>query len=132
MAYPTGSGSERLQRGTVESLSSDATALLFNGANGTALDQSSNVVPALHIITVLNISFTEMSAADEKINLYVQCTSPADSIYLINQQPLPLRGTFVYSEKIVLVGGDKLFVILSTTGNVDVHYSYIDQDWTTP
>jgi hypothetical protein len=130
MAYPTGSGSERLQRGTVNGLNNNTTALLFNGANGTTVDQETNEVPALHIITLLNISFTEMSGNDELVKMYVECASPTDAIFLLNEQPVPAKGTFTYSEKIVLVGGDHLILQMVTDGIIDVHYSYIDQDWT--
>ena len=129
MAYPTGSGSERLQRGTVQSLNNNTTALLFNGANGTTINQETNEVPALHIITLLNISFTEVDGNVELIKMYVECASPTDAIHLLFEQPIPGKGTFTYSEKIVLVGGDHLICQLVTDGNVDVHYSYIDQDW---
>ena len=60
MAYPTGSGSERLQRGTVNGLNNNTTALLFNGANNTTVNQETNTVPANHIITLLTVSFTEI------------------------------------------------------------------------
>jgi hypothetical protein len=130
MAYPTGSGSERLQRGTVQSLTENTTALLFTGANGTTLNQETNTVPALHIITILNITFTEIAGNAELLKMYIECASPTDAIHILNEQPLPAKGTFVYSDKIVLVAGDKVIVYLNSAGTVDVHYSYIDQDWT--
>ena len=61
--------------------------------------------------------------------MYVECASPTDAIFLLNEQPVPGKGTFTYSEKIVLVGGDHLVLQMVTDGIIDVHYSYIDQDW---
>ena len=132
MAYPSGPGSERLQRGTVQALTNTTTALLFNGANGTTVNQETNTVPALHIITLLNISFCENDGNAEKIKMYVECASPTDAIFFLRDAALPAYGTFVYSDKIVLVGGDKMVVYMDSASNIDVHYSYIDQDWTTP
>jgi len=129
MAYPTGSGSERLMRGTIDSVSNTEACLLFDGNNNTGINQTTNAVPANHIITVLSIIICEMGGASELIRMYVQCVSPSSSIFLLRDQPIGANATFVWNEKIVLQGGDKLAVYLNSAGNCDVNYSYIDQDW---
>ena len=129
MAYPTGSGSERLQRGTVQGLNNNTTALLFNGANGTTVNQETNTVPANHIITLLSISFCETAGDPELVRMYVECASPTDAISLLMDQSVPSKGTFVWNDRLVLVGGDKLVLQMASDGVVDVYYSYIDQDW---
>ena len=69
MAYPTGSGSERLMRGGINAQSDTETAFKFDGTSpstGTA----SYTVPTLHIITVLSIIVCEQGNAAETFNLY--------------------------------------------------------------
>ena len=54
----------------------------------------------------------------------------AQSIYLMNEQDISAYTTFVWDEKIVLIGGDSLRVNLkNNAGNVDIWYNYIDQSW---
>ena len=54
----------------------------------------------------------------------------AQSIYLMNEQDISAYTTFVWDEKIVLIGGDSLRVSLkNNAGNVDIWYNYIDQSW---
>jgi hypothetical protein len=132
MAYPTGSGSERLMRGTVNSLTSTTTALLFNGSNGTTKNQETNVVPTNHIITMLSMVFCNKHSSESLIKMYIECSSPTDAISLLDKQPVGIEGTFVWNDKFILQGGDKLIVYLNVAGAMDVHYTYIDQDWTTP
>jgi len=127
MAYPTGSGSEILRRGAFPAQSTTATNFTFDGSNPT-VGSASAVVPALHIITILNIVFCEMAGADELLALTGH--NGSGDVRWLNQQSLPARNTFVFSEKIVLIGGDSLEIDLDTAGNVDIWYSYIDQDWT--
>ena len=129
MAYPTGSGSERLMRGTVNALTNQTTALLFTGANNTTKNQETNTVPTNHIITMVSMVFTETSDDNRKINMYVECSSPTDAISLLRAQPISGYGTFVFNDKFILQGGDKLIVYLQDAGTVDLHYTYIDQDW---
>ena len=59
MAIPTQatSGTEVLRRGSVNAQSSTNTTLKFDNTATTAAGQSSNSVPANHIVTVLNVIF---------------------------------------------------------------------------
>ena len=128
MAYPTGSGSEILRRGTIHHSTNVDTAFAFDGTDDTDKDQVSNAVQALHIVTILNIIFQEQGSEDKILDLLVR--GPAgDNIYLLSGYPIGSKETFVFSERIVLIGGDKLITSCGTSANVDIYYSYIDQNW---
>lgn len=130
MAIPSGSGTEVLRRGTVNALTNTQTALDFSGAAATTVNQVTNVVPTNHIITLLNISFTEVATASgETIRIHMVPAGTSTIIHLLLKQPLGVEQTFIYGEKIVLTSGDQLQVYMSDAAVVDVHYSYIDQDW---
>ena len=127
MAYPTGSGSELLYRGTIHALSNTGSSFRFdNGSIGTA-GTSSYVVPANHIITILSIIFTEEGNSASRIKMYV--SDGSSGLYFLDHQDIGARGTFIWNDKFVLVGGDKVVVSLADAGNTDVYFSFIDQDW---
>ena len=126
MAIPSGSGSEVLRRGAVETQSTDVTSFKFDGTN-PATGTETYAVPANHIITMISIIFCEGSGAAETISMNMTDGTNA-YIVLMEQQPLPAKGTFVWNDKFVLIGGDKVRVV-ATSGDVDVYYTYLDQDW---
>jgi len=126
MAYPTGSGSERLMRGGINAQSDTETALKFDGTSPTT-GTGSYTVPANHIITVLGIIVCEQGNATETFNLYAGDGS--NNIVLLQGQSIGAYQTFVFSDKVVLQGGDSLKINAGNTANLDVWYSYIDQDW---
>jgi len=132
MALPTGSGSERVGRGTVNDQSNTATAFKWDFSSGVFTEPttgtSSYVVPALHLITVLNVTFQNASGSDEEL-IYMKLYNGANDIMLLNAQPLPPVGTFIYSDKIILHPADKIIVFLGSAGNVDISYHFIDQDF---
>ena len=129
MALPTGSGSEILKSGGFFTMSNSATSLKFDG-NPTA-GTNTDVVPALSIVTILNISYCEQGGAAELLDLWVRKSGASDDVYILNDGSLPAKATFVYSDRIVLMAGDKISTQCDgSTGNVDVFYSYIIQDWT--
>tara|TARA_R110002020_G_C16189541_1_gene765428 strand:+ start:516 stop:899 length:384 start_codon:yes stop_codon:yes gene_type:complete len=127
MAYPTGSGSERLMRGAINAQSNTLTHFKFDGTSPTT-GTSSYTVPALHIITVLEIIMCEKANAAEIMSIYAQ--DGTNNIGILQSQNIGAYQTFVFSDKIVLQGGDSMGFNLASAGNVDVWYSYIDQDWT--
>ena len=126
MAYPTGSGSERLMRGGINAQSDTETAFKFDGTSPTT-GTGSYTVPALHIITVLEIIVCEQGGAAETFNLYAQ--DGTNNIVLLQNQSIGIYQTFVFSDKIVLQGGDSLKFNAINTANLDLWYSYIDQNW---
>ena len=132
MAYPTGSGSERIHRGAIHNQVNTATAFRFDGgisATGTS-SGSGYSVATNHIITIMSILFAEQSNASRTFDLYCEVTTPSTGMNFLQQQPLAAYETFVWNEKIVLHPGDALKVIASASSNMDVWYTYIDQDWT--
>jgi hypothetical protein len=130
MAYPTGSGSEILYRGTIDGLSSTTTSFRWdNGSIGTA-GTSSYVVPALHIITLLTVTFCETLGNDEILTM--QLYNGSTSVNILREQALSSKATFVFNDRIVIVGGDQINCETASAANIDVVFTFIDQDWTTP
>ena len=127
MAYPTGSGSERLRRGAINTQSNTATALRWDSTNPTT-GTSSYVVPALHICILLNITFCNIHATDNESILMEYHTNSVQHDVLM-QQPLSAKNTYVWNDRLVLEAGDAIKVNLSSAGTVDIVYSFIDQDW---
>ena len=127
MAIPSGSGTEVLKRTTVNAQSNTATAFRWDGTMATT-GTTSYTVPADHIITILSIIACEYNSTDEEMNLYMNDGSR--DIFLIHAQTIPSKTTFVWNDKFILQGGDKLTVNLTSVGNMELVCSYIDQDWT--
>ena len=125
MAIPSGSGTEVLRRGVVATQSSTATSFKFNGTNpstGTASD----TVPANHIITMISIIICEAAGSAETFDLYMN--DGASQIHFTSATPLAGKATFVWNDKFSLIGGDALKIVCSAA-DIDVYYSYLDQDW---
>ena len=125
MSIPSGSGSEILYRGSISAQSTDATAFRWDKTNPT-VGTETYVVPANHIITVISITICEVAAAAGE---YLTVNDGASDIHLLNAQSISASSTFVWNDKIVLVGGDKLIIDTTTAANLDVLYTFIDQDW---
>ena len=126
MPYPNGSGSERLQRGTIHNMVNADTAFRFDGGI-TATGTSSYTVPANHIITVLKIIITEVSNAARTFQLIV--TAGGVNMNLVYQQSVLANDTFIWNEKLVLHPTDKLLLGGSASANFDILYTYVDQNW---
>jgi len=126
MAYPTGSGSEVLKRTTINALADTQTAFRWDGTMATT-GTSTYTVPALHIITVLSVIFTDQSDGPDDISMYMN--DGANNIYLFQTQPIAGKATFVWNDKFVLMGGDKLVVFSTSGANQDASCHYIDQNW---
>ena len=129
MAYPSGSGSERLMRGPMLSLSSAATAFKFDGTSPT-VGTASYTVPTNHIITILSITWTELGVGTTNFILYSDISSV--EYKFLQSHYINEKDTYVWDDKIVLHPGDSLKTYCPAQGSasMDVYYSYIDQDWT--
>ena len=126
MAIPSTTGSELLRRGGIATQSSTATAFKFDGTSpspGTATD----VVPALHIITMISIIICEKSSSIQNFTLYAN--DGATQCNLIEAQVLQSKETFVFSDKFCLIGGDWLKINGDSGSNFQILYTYVDQDW---
>tara|TARA_Y100001963_G_scaffold144778_1_gene217361 strand:+ start:222 stop:575 length:354 start_codon:yes stop_codon:yes gene_type:complete len=116
MAIPSGSGTEVLKRVSLHAVTNSFQAIITGVAN--------------HIYTILSVVVCEQGEAAELFNMRVDVSAAgSNQIRLLEQQPIPAFGTFVFNDKIVLSGTDKLEVGTDGPANVDVYVSYIDQDW---
>lgn len=115
MAIPSGSGTEVLKRASVHGNSGAWTTVITGVAN--------------HIYTVLSVVASEQSLGNEKIGMRVDISAAgSNQIYFFPNTDLGGEETFVWNDKFVLTGTDKL-EIYNSAGNVDWYISYIDQDW---
>jgi len=127
MAIPgSGDGQEVLRRGGIDTQSNDPTSFDFTGALPSKGDET-DTVPANHIVTILSIIWCEQSGGAEEIQLYSK--QGGGVIYLLVNQPLASHGTYIWTEKVVLIGGDYLITQSAAATSIDVWYSYLDQDW---
>ena len=109
---PTGSGSERLCRASINALNSDWQIIL----SGTAG----------HIYTILSITFCDMQTASGSIS--IRANDGSNNINLVTGQTHSASETFVFSDKFVIEEDDDLEVYNSVTAG-DWWVSYIDQNW---
>ena len=126
MAIPSGSGTEVLKRTTIHAQSNTETSFRWDGTMATT-GTSTYTVPSNHIITVLSIIIVEQGNASETFEIYMNDGS--NNIRLLSSQPISAYGTFVWNDRFVLTGGDKLAVNAGSTADIDFLCSYIDQDW---
>ena len=126
MAYPTGSGSEILRRGAIHNQVATTTSFRFDGTSPTT-GTSSYAVPANHIITILNVTFSSQDTNINNFNFWVDIGGT--EFKLLQNQTLPAFRTYAWKDKIVLHPTDKLIVNSIAGANMDVFYSYIDQNW---
>ena len=123
MAIPGSSdGQEVLRRGAITGQSTSWTSFTFTGGSPST-GTNSYTVPANHIVTMLSIIWCEAAGNAESISL-----NQNDTTYILTLQALAANATFIWEERHMLKGGEKLQT-LSTSGDVDVLYSYLDQDW---
>lgn len=122
MAIPSGTGTEVLKRAYMHNLTNTFQPLITGVAN--------------HIYTVISVVYCELAGdSSNGIELYIDAGgsdvtgSSGQDIYLLNEQHLGARDTFIFNDKIVLTGVDALKTRISTSANVDVLITYIDQDF---
>ena len=127
MAYPTGSGSERIQRGYIHNQINTATSFRFDGGV-SATGTSSYDVPDHHIITILSIIICDQSGTNKNFHMWIDGDSLTD-VRILQSNTVPAYGTFVWSDKFVLHTNDKLVINADASSNFDVLYTYVDQNW---
>jgi hypothetical protein len=127
VAYPSGSGSEILRRGAIHNQVTTATSFKFDGTSPST-GTSSYVVPTNHIITILNISFHDQSNTEGKI-FWIWAELGGIECKFNQNVRLGAYETYVWNEKIVLHSADKLLVNCNASSNVDIFYTYVDQNW---
>ena len=116
MAIPSGTGTEVFKTAVIDNQSGGATTIF--------------TVPALHIYTVLSVSCHSKYGSNatyvNALNMYVTYSSVDYSF--LNDQHVPYKGTYVWSERFVMGAGGALK--FSCNQNMDIYCSYLDQDWT--
>ena len=72
--------------------------------------------------------FNERGGANELLNVRLKQLGSTDN-YIISKQSIPAWGTFIWNETLVLHATDKLGFGLESSGNVDLRFDFIRQDW---
>lgn len=124
MAIPSGSGTEVLYRGGFVDPTTE-TAFRWDRTNPTS-GTNTYTVPTDHIITLLNIIVCNDNSVNPR-TFDLAMVQSSSVIRLLVSQSVPSQGTFIFADKIILLGGDKLLVTSSDT--LDFTYNFIDQDW---
>tara|TARA_Y100000310_G_C20583150_1_gene764010 strand:+ start:67 stop:420 length:354 start_codon:yes stop_codon:yes gene_type:complete len=117
MAIPSGSGTEVLKRVSLNDNSNAWTPIITGVAN--------------HIYTILSVTFCETAnnaSTTVAIKIDVNAAGSNEVSLLDHHTAVPAYGSFVWNDKFVMTGTDKLIVYSSA--NMDIYVSYIDQDWT--
>ena len=123
MAIPGSSdGQEVLRRGVIATQSSDDTSFKWDGTSPTTTAHA-DVVATNHIITVLSIIFCETGNAAEIFHLQ------HNRGYILHTQDIGARATFIFNERLSLKSGEFLKTWTASAADIDVYYSYLDQDW---
>lgn len=117
MAFPTGSGSERIKYSTI-SAQSATVGTLITGV-------------ALHIYTIVSIIVSEKSNVSDTFDFYLtDSDGTSNPHYIVNSQTINGYETFVFNDRFAFDGNKMLRTITSAGGNLDMTCTYIDQDWT--
>ena len=117
MALPTGTGTEVLSRGFFTVTTTADTKLI----DGTAL----------HVYTVLSIVITETAGAAEVFGLFLDPSGSGTDYEIISlATALAADTTFIFNDRLVLVGLDELNFKSAGTCDIDIVINFIDQDWT--
>tara|TARA_Y100001951_G_C11064465_1_gene142650 strand:- start:96 stop:482 length:387 start_codon:yes stop_codon:yes gene_type:complete len=111
---PSGSGSERLRRVTVNAQNNGWQNNVISGTAG-------------HLYTILSIIFCDTQGASGVVGIKINDGS--NDINILANQAHAAWGTFVFNDKFVIEEDDDLDVYNSVTAG-DWIVSYIDQDWT--
>ena len=114
MAIPSGSGTEVIKRVALENVNGNSAA-----ANLTC--------PANHILIVTTIHVTENGNVQEEISIYKGGNSV--DCRLTRKLVLPAYGTYIHDSKFAMHPADTLVVYAESATNLDIHITYIDQDW---
>ena len=123
MAIPGASdGQEVLRRGVIITQSSDDTSFKGDGTSPSTTAHA-DVVASNHIITVLSIIFCNTANVAEL--LYLQHVQG----YILFKQDMGARDTFIFNERLSLKSGEFLKTWTDSGADIDIHYSYLDQDW---
>ena len=138
MAIPSGSGTEVLKRTSITGLGGSSTYGNWWHVDWTSeavsAQASTAVVAANHIITPISIIICNQNTSNAyNIDMAVDTDISGGAIqYILYEQSVPSKGTFIFNDKFVLHPSDalKFRVNVDASGdNFSVYISFIDQDW---
>jgi hypothetical protein len=115
MAIPSGSGSEILARGYYTVTDTTDTKILDGDANW--------------IYSVISITVCETAGAAETFDLFLDPLAGGTDYEILSDQALPANSTFVFNDRLVLVGTDELNFKAGGACNIDIIINYIAQNW---
>ena len=92
----------------------NSESVLLNGVNG-------------HTYTILSIIITETAGAAETVDLYVDDGGGGTDYEILSDQAVGANETFVFNDRLVIEDTDHLCAQLSSSGNVDITVTYLDQ-----
>ena len=127
MAIPSGSGTEVLKRNSIPAQTTAWTEIDWTADQTSAGNTSNGLVPTNHIITILSVVFQNGSGAARTVSMKSPAVSGRSEISLVGNS-LPIGGTFVWNDRIILNSGDKLSFYASGS-DVGIWLSYIQQNW---
>ena len=116
MAIPSGSGTEVLKVHYLRTVTNSAQLL-------------QPTTEANHIYTILSIVVTDEGGNAEQFYIYRTTGADGDMTRILHTQDISANGTFVWNDKFVLSGTDKLKIETTNSANLHVMTSYIEQDW---
>ena len=117
MAIPAGGGSEILNRKFYTVQTNADTKILDGVAN--------------HIYTVISIIITETAGNAETFGLFLDPSAGGTDYEIVSlATALPADSTYIFNDRLVLVGTDELNFKAGGTCDIDIVISYIEQDWT--
>ena len=115
MSIPTGSGSEIAAVALTAGVTNAESVILSGVAN--------------HIYSIICITICETAGNAEIFNLYIDDNAGGNAYEILSDQALGANKTFIFNDRLVLSGTDRLCLALGTAGDVDCTVHYIDQDW---
>ena len=118
MAIPSGSGTEVLKNSIIQHGGTGESAIITGVAN--------------HIYTVISIiAYNDASSAKDLI-LQIDKQNAGTDYRLMSGPPSEVAAysTFVWGDRFVMTGTDRLVVTSASGSDFEITCSYIDQDWT--
>jgi hypothetical protein len=118
----TAVGKEVVRRYYVDGLAEAPTAVITGVAN--------------HIMTTVSIIISERSnLTDSMFNIILHPDGSGTGLYLMTDEPIPSKSTFVFNDRMAITGTDILKIEAASPGGtctLDVWATYIDQQFAAP
>ena len=117
MAVPSGAGTEVIKTSLTNTSSSSAEQVLINGV-------------ANHIYTIISIVICNTGGSPGNFDLYIDDDGGGTDYYLTKNMAYPQDGTFIFNDRVSLIGTDHLCFKTVAAESMSIVVTYIDQDWT--